>query len=215
MSDCTTSPSSIRVDLLHAHGSPTGYLYRRSGCRCAPCVRQHGSLSAIHRAAHPEKHRAYRATYRSTHRDEIRAYAATHDAAYNAAHQEERRAYDAAYYVDHHEERLAYDRAWRAAHREESRTQRRNRHAAELAAPGTHTGADVLAQYERQHGRCFWGRKVNPDCAVSLKSGYHVDHVIPLGRGGSNGPENLVLACPSCNCHKSCTHPMDFAGVMF
>ncbi len=32
---------------------------------------------------------------------------------------------------------------------------------------------------------------------------FHVEHVVPSSRGGSDGQENLALACPSCNLHKS------------
>jgi 5-methylcytosine-specific restriction endonuclease McrA len=30
--------------------------------------------------------------------------------------------------------------------------------------------------------------------------------------GGSNGPENIVIACPHCNQSKNAKHPMDFCG---
>jgi hypothetical protein len=32
---------------------------------------------------------------------------------------------------------------------------------------------------------------------------FHVEHVIPLCKGGRSGLENLVLACPGCNLHKA------------
>lgn len=32
---------------------------------------------------------------------------------------------------------------------------------------------------------------------------FHVEHIIPLTCGGSSTTENLALACPSCNLHKS------------
>ncbi len=31
---------------------------------------------------------------------------------------------------------------------------------------------------------------------------YHIDHVIPLCKGGDNSKENLVIACPKCNLSK-------------
>jgi 5-methylcytosine-specific restriction endonuclease McrA len=104
-------------------------------------------------------------------------------------------------------------KAYRAAHREEYRTWCRNRKALAREAIGTHTTEDIAAQYNRQRGRCFW-RAINPRCSVSLKDGYHVDHVVPLSKGGSNGPENIVLACPTCNLQKHAKHPMDWAGVL-
>ena len=32
---------------------------------------------------------------------------------------------------------------------------------------------------------------------------FHIEHVIPKGRGGHSDLENLALACPGCNLHKS------------
>jgi HNH endonuclease len=32
---------------------------------------------------------------------------------------------------------------------------------------------------------------------------FHIEHIIPTSRGGSDDPDNLALACPSCNLHKS------------
>lgn len=96
------------------------------------------------------------------------------------------------------------------------RESRRNCKARRRGVPGTHTTADERAQYDRQHSRCFY-RKVNPECDVSLKDGYHVEHVIPMGgdRPSSNGPENIVLSCSKCNLSKGAKDPMDWAGIMF
>jgi 5-methylcytosine-specific restriction endonuclease McrA len=39
-------------------------------------------------------------------------------------------------------------------------------------------------------------------CGVSLKNGYHLDHIIPLSRGGTNTEENVHLLLPKCNQQK-------------
>ncbi len=31
---------------------------------------------------------------------------------------------------------------------------------------------------------------------------HHLDHVVPVSKGGSNHPSNLVVACPDCNLRK-------------
>lgn len=36
-------------------------------------------------------------------------------------------------------------------------------------------------------------------CGKSLAEGYHIDHVVPLSRGGSNSIGNYLPACPTCN----------------
>jgi len=38
---------------------------------------------------------------------------------------------------------------------------------------------------------------------------------MPVILGGSNGPANIVAACPHCNQRKAAKHPMDFAGILF
>lgn len=101
------------------------------------------------------------------------------------------------------------DRAcrWFAEHPEQRRAYTRNRRARIKGLEGSHTGADVLAQYERQHGRCFW-------CGVKVGDEYHADHVVPVSLGGSNGPENIVVSCPHCNVSKHNKHPMEWAGCL-
>lgn len=75
--------------------------------------------------------------------------------------------------------------------------------ARKIGASGSHTAADIKHQYEAQEGRCYW-------CGAAVGDNYHVDHVIPLAKGGSNGPENLVIACPPCNLSKGAKLPHEW-----
>ena len=70
-------------------------------------------------------------------------------------------------------------------------------------AKGIFTSEDVIALYHHQAGKCAV-------CKEELKNKYHVDHIMPLARGGSNWPENLQLLCPSCNLKKGAKHPLEF-----
>lgn len=81
--------------------------------------------------------------------------------------------------------------AWRIRKRHEMH----RRKALKLNAPGFHTPQDIDLQYEKQQGKCAY-------CQYAVGKDYHVDHVVALSRGGSNGPENLVIACPFCNMSK-------------
>jgi HNH endonuclease len=43
-------------------------------------------------------------------------------------------------------------------------------------------------------------------CRAQLRfspNSFHIEHHIPLSRGGVNAAENLTLACPQCNLHKA------------
>lgn len=54
-------------------------------------------------------------------------------------------------------------------------------------------------------GRCEW-------CGTSLVGhDFELDHVISLREGGAHSPDNLVVACPSCNRHKGHKPPIRFA----
>jgi 5-methylcytosine-specific restriction endonuclease McrA len=57
----------------------------------------------------------------------------------------------------------------------------------------------------RQRGKCHW-------CGEKVGRFYHVDHVVPLSKGGSNGPENLVIACAFCNISKHDRLPHEWSG---
>lgn len=69
------------------------------------------------------------------------------------------------------------------------------RRARKRNADGTYSQFDIERKYKAQKAKCYY-------CGISIKDGYHIDHVVPLSRGGSNWPDNLVLACPSCNNRK-------------
>ena len=41
-----------------------------------------------------------------------------------------------------------------------------------------------------------------PYCGVDLMDGYHVDHIYPRVKGGTDDVANLQLLCPTCNMAK-------------
>lgn len=46
-------------------------------------------------------------------------------------------------------------------------------------------------------------------CKTSIAKAYHVDHVMPLARGGRHERANIQLLCPPCNLAKSSRDPID------
>jgi 5-methylcytosine-specific restriction endonuclease McrA len=90
-------------------------------------------------------------------------------------------------------------------HRANARKSKQNRRAREVEAVGQFTVKDIELLHVRQRGRCYW-------CKAGYGEKFHIDHVWPLKRGGSNGPENIVLSCPTCNVRKNARTPLDFAG---
>jgi 5-methylcytosine-specific restriction endonuclease McrA len=123
-------------------------------------------------------HRYYRA-----HRAEILEYKKAHPERYHK------------YYITHRERVLERARRYRKENLESVRAKEHRRRARLIAAPGRHTGGDIRAQMKRQKGRCYY-------CSKEVGDSYTVEHVIPLSRGGTNDPSNLVIACASCNFSK-------------
>jgi 5-methylcytosine-specific restriction endonuclease McrA len=79
------------------------------------------------------------------------------------------------------------------------------RRARKRAAPGNFTGADARKLFVAQEGFCA-------ACYASIIDGYHVDHIMPLSRGGSNWPDNLQLLCPPCNHSKGAKTMSEWRG---
>jgi len=93
------------------------------------------------------------------------------------------------------EARVIVNRAWGSLRR-----------ARILQAGGTYTKDDIIALLIAQESKCaLCGKPFGPD-------GYHIDHFVPLSRGGTNDPSNLKLTHPVCNLRKGAKlpHELDF-----
>lgn len=89
-----------------------------------------------------------------------------------------------------------------------SKASRDTRRARKQGAEGTHTLADVKLQYKSQKGKCW-------HCGKPLNNEFHVDHLVPLSRGGSNYPNNIVCSCAKCNLAKHNKLNHEWNGKLF
>ena len=154
-----------------------------------------------YREEHRTEIREYQRRYRAEHREQIRE----NDRRYRTSHLNEHRAEGRRYYARHHDERRARQREYLKKHPEFARAYVTRRRARKHAADGNFKPKDVRRQLRSQKGRCYW-------CNAKLNGEHHIDHVIPLSRGGSNGPDNIVIACPICNLSKGDKLPHEWEG---
>lgn len=91
---------------------------------------------------------------------------------------------------------MAEARAWKLnnpdAHSILQRAAKARRRALEKESIGHYTRQDIERLLVVQSFICA-------ACFVDIRSKYHIDHMIPLARGGTNWPHNIQLLCQPCN----------------
>lgn len=205
-----------------------------------PCKRGHLSLRSTSRKACRECEQQYRderkaviseykRQYHQKHKEKLckvsrdwysanKQKAAEYNRAYYLKNKERYTEWRAAWASDNPEKKRSWEQQWRkencvrlaAASREWKRknpervlAHNRNRRALARGADGSHTAQGVHTIYSLQRGRCA-------HCSRKVGSEYHVDHIVPLVRGGSNWPENLQILCPKCNMSKNRKDPFEW-----
>jgi 5-methylcytosine-specific restriction endonuclease McrA len=186
--------------------------------------------AAKYRAANIEKDRDRVRAYRAANLEKLKARQKERYAADPEKYRECRRRYEDANPTkaaerrqrlklenpEKHAERVAHLNAWKAANPERAKAaaaayrranidQHRTYHAnrkARKRAGGTHTVADIGDLLRLQKCKCAI-------CKTSIRDRYHIDHITPLARGGSNVRANLQLLCPPCNHRKSDRDPIE------
>ena len=90
-----------------------------------------------------------------------------------------------------------------------SRNIRITKHGKRIVLVGRHTSADIKRIYLRQGALCANGMCLDyahsgagQPFRAQLQYGFHIDHILPISRSGTNNPDNLQLLCPRCNSQK-------------
>ena len=165
------------------------------------CKRCNQVASREWAVSHPERAKAYQSSYRTTHQADLRLWRQ----AYHARHRH-RHLTEFAEYQLHNASRLQErQRKHYAANAVRIGIANRQRRARRKNAPGTYTVQDVRLLLRSQKGACWW-------CGQAVGDKYHVDHRVPLSRGGTNFPENLCVTCPTCNLSKHDKLPSEWNG---
>jgi len=179
------------------------------------CVRCHAEKSLARYYADPAKHSEVSRRWKATNRDKINSAQTIWRRENKEKLREQRkrlrkinperqRAVSARDYERNAEKRRAATIAWCRANPEKASALRGNRRARMKQAEGKYTGEDIARIGNAQRWRCHW-------CAKPVRQKYHVDHIKPLSKGGSNWPSNLAVTCGPCNLRKHDADPASFA----
>jgi 5-methylcytosine-specific restriction endonuclease McrA len=160
---------------------------------------------------HPNRVRASAAAYRLAHKEEIKKrvykWRREHPAAVKAiAENYEQKNPDRAKakMAVYRKNNPNYDAESRAKSPEASKIRCHNYRAKKKFNGGKLSPSLTLRLLAFQKNRCAI-------CRASLKkTGHHLDHIIPLARGGKNIDSNMQVTCPKCNQGKSTKDPIAF-----
>jgi len=137
---------------------------------------------------------------------------AQHDKCRRQANKEQIAEYYRQYYQINREQFLEYNKQYfqTPQGRAVKKASSQNRRAQKRNNGGKHTGAEILALFDLQSGVC-------PYCKAKLSktrnNKYHIDHIVPLSKDGSNDISNIQLLCPKCNLTKHDKIPEEFAAI--
>ena len=126
------------------------------------------------------------ATYRTDNLERLNAYGTV----WRAANPE----YNREHYAANTEKDNARNAAWRANNPERLKVTHAVHRRRLRVAEGSFTREEVETLLVNQGNLCAY-------CGEELKI-YHLDHVKPISKGGSNYIRNIVAACPLCNMSK-------------
>ena len=145
--------------------------------------------------AHNSDRKAYSKAWRERNRDKVRKYLK----AYYEANKDRLKAYVLAWRKANPLKVSEYERRSFLKNPTRKKQQKRlsliSYRARRRGAEGKICGKDILVLLESQSARCAY-------CRVEFESDFHIEHRIPLIRGGTNRPDNICLACPNCNYRK-------------
>lgn len=102
----------------------------------------------------------------------------------------------------HKEEIKTYMREYRRKNKEIINRQNLNRHYLKKTNGEKISREQIENLKILQNNRCFY-------CGQELTK-YHLDHVIPLKKGGEHRINNIVISCPHCNCSKKAMDSKEF-----
>lgn len=107
------------------------------------------------------------------------------------------------WYDANREQRIEAAKRYQKENKEIARNANRRRRAIRKGVGGSFTQADIDAILVKQNNKCT-------ACGITLDDTKHLDHIMPVAKGGNNNPDNLQWLCQCCNNMKGAKLPEEW-----
>lgn len=195
------------------------YKYCSIKCRGIGISRNYKHKNTCSRDELVEKAKTYSSNYYAANRETIKARSAkwrednperskANTSAYRIANKEKAKSWFTAWYKSHPAEYREIQERYRLKNKDKKNIATQNHRARKKANGGKLSKGIIQKLLMLQKGKC-------PVCKADLrKTGYHLDHVVPIAKGGKNEDKNVQLLCPTCNRKKWSKDPIQFMQEM-
>ena len=190
---CSGCGMSKTLDLFHKHLK--GLFGLRS--KCKECRKTGGQQ-------YYQKNRERCLVVRRNWKDKNRDRRLEYNREYHQSNKEKRAEYAQKYHLATKDRRNPYIQEWKNNHPGCRTVYENKRKTCKSGAGGSFSLQDVNNMFVAQNGQCVLCKdllvKVSGHRGKTQR--FHIDHIIPICKGGTSGTENLQLLCPKCNRQK-------------
>ena len=154
-----------------------------------------------------QKHKEKRIKEKAEYRESNRKLLADKQKEYYRENKEECIEYQKKYRAYNKERIRDYGKMYRAT--EQGKTVKRNSdHKRRTLTKNGDVTVQQLKELYLTAKNCYW-------CNTKLnKNNTHLDHLMPLSKGGEHTLSNLVISCRKCNLSKNAKDPIEFANKL-
>ena len=190
-------------ELTEFHKEKRGKHGRKACCKV--CIKQYQQANrekvAEYKKQYYQENRKKIEKRQKQYRQENREKIAERGKQYYQENREQITEQQKQYYQANREKIAKKQKQYQQANPEKLKARNQKRRALKRDAAGNATAAEIQARFDYHGNRCYY-------CGCDGKM--QIEHRIPLSRGGTHYPANIVPACQSCNFSKGTKTESEF-----
>jgi 5-methylcytosine-specific restriction endonuclease McrA len=139
-------------------------------------------------------------------REENKEKKKLYDKEYNLKNKDSKKEWAIKYYSKNKDSKIKYAKNWVKENKDKRSVISANYKAKRRSKTECGVSTQELLKWkESQPKICYW-------CNIKCDDEYHIDHYVPLSKGGKHEISNLVISCKRCNLTKQAKDPYEYAS---